>query len=231
MTVRRSFVLALLLALVAGCGSRAASQPGGTATPSATSQPTSADVPTASASSAPSISLAVPTTAPSPADDVPSRVVIKDLDIDLPVVSGDLVVRGNPPDYPLCDVAQYLTTYRFPGRPATTTWIYAHARQGMFLPLLEASTRDGGKQLVGVQVTVYSTSDLAYSYRLTEVRPHSRDRTVAADVPEGEGRLVLQTSEGPSGTVPKLQIVGVLESVKAASRSKARPDPAPRVCG
>lgn len=238
-TVHRSLALALVLALVAGCGSESASGPDGPATPTVANQPASTDVPRASVSPAVPVPPAGPTSASSPAEsqrppaagDVPSRVVITALDIDLPVVSGDLMVEGNPRDYPLCDVAQYLTTYRYPGRPATTTWIYAHARQGMFLPLLEASTRDDGEELVGVLVTVYSTADLAYSYRLTDVRPHSTDRTVAADVPEGEGRLVLQTSEGPSGTVPKLQVVGVLESVKAVSEAEARPDPAPRVCG
>ena len=68
-----------------------------------------------------------PTSAPRPAtadpslDELPTRIVVPKLRIDLAVVSGDLSVRGNPPDYPLCDVAQYLTTYRFPGRPGGAT--------------------------------------------------------------------------------------------------------------
>ena len=41
---------------------------------------------------------------------------------------------GNSRDYPLCDVAQYWTIYDLPGAPGTT-WIYAHAQPGMFLPI------------------------------------------------------------------------------------------------
>ena len=244
-TVRRSSLLVLLLALVAGCSTGTASGTGGPAGPEATDPPASAGAPRASASSAAPSAAAPSGLAGRPvesaeagttvgdrrADDVPSRIVIDALDIDLPVVSGDLVLEGNPSDYPLCDVAQYLTTYRYPGRPGTTTWIYAHARRDMFLPLLDASTRDAGAELVGGIVEVYSTADIRYTYRLTEVLPHSIDRSSAADVPEGEGRLVLQTSEGPSGTVPKLQVVGVLEAVSTAAGSEAQPSPAPRVCG
>ena len=47
-------------------------------------------------------------------------------------------VPGNPRGYPLCDVAQYWTIYDLPGKPGTT-WIYAHAQEGMFLPLFTIS--------------------------------------------------------------------------------------------
>ncbi|HVL54179.1 MAG TPA: hypothetical protein VM344_07935, partial [Vitreimonas sp.] len=139
---------------------------------------------------------------PAPGEEVPSRVVIGDLGIDLPVVSGDETVPGNPPDYPLCDVAQYLTSYRHVGRDGTTTWIYAHAREGMFLPLLEASQDAGGAALVGRSVEVYTTGLRVYRYRITDVAPHATDRSIAAGVPPDTRRLVLQTSEGPRGTVP-----------------------------
>jgi hypothetical protein len=163
-------------------------------------------------------------------NDVPSRVVIPALRIDLPIVSGDVTVAGNPPDYPLCDVAQYLTTYRFPGHPGTTTWIYAHARDGMFLPILDASTKDNGASLIGVTVDVYSTGLRRYTYRITAVHRHAVDRSAAAAVPAGQRRLVLQTSEGPHGTVPKLQVSAELVGSSPASRGESMPGAAPRGC-
>jgi hypothetical protein len=163
------------------------------------------------------------------ADGVPSRVVVAGLGIDLPVISGDEMLPGNPPDYPLCDVAQYLTTYRFPARPGTTTWIYAHARDGMFLPLLEAAEAHHGG-LIGQEVVVYSTTLQRHTYSITEVRQHATDRGAAADVPAGEGRLVLQTSEGPRGTVPKLQVVARLVATDTTTAGEALPAPSPRAC-
>jgi hypothetical protein len=162
--------------------------------------------------------------------DLPSRVVIPGLGIDLPVVSGDLEVAGNPADYPLCDVAQYLTSYRFPGRPGTTTWIYAHAREGMFLPLLAASEQDDGRALVGQTVHLYSDHPRRYTYRITDVVRHATDRGLARGVPPDAGRLVLQTSEGPQGTVPKLQIAARLVASAAAIPAQALPPPQPRWC-
>ena len=110
-------------------------------------------------------------------DELPTRIVVPDLGIDLAVVSGDLSVAGNPRDYPLCDVAQYLTTYRYPGRPGTTTWIYGHARTGMFLPLLEASRSRDGRALRGSLVHLYTDGERRYTYRITKVVRHATDRS------------------------------------------------------
>ena len=157
-------------------------------------------------------------------------MAIPDLGIDLAVVSGDLVVEGNDPDYPLCDVAQYLTTYRYPGRDGTSTWIYAHAREGMFLPLLEASTRADGAELIGTRVSIWTDGDERLDYRITQVLPHATDRTSASGVAPTERRLILQTSEGPTGTVPKLQIVARYEATASATADESRPTPSPRAC-
>ncbi len=164
------------------------------------------------------------------ADETPTRLVIADLGVDLPVVSGGLQLPANPPDYPLCDVAQYLTTYPYPGRAGTTTWIYGHAREGMLLPLLTASERNDGRTLIGQRVVVYGSAGHAYSYTIERVIRHATDRTAAAAVPANQRRLILQTSEGPSGTIPKLQVVAAFLSVKAASPKEANPSPQPRVC-
>ena len=156
--------------------------------------------------------------------------MVESLGIDLPVVSGDLVVAGNAPDYPLCDVAQFLTTYRYPGRPGTTTWIYGHARTGMFLPMLEASQAAEGAALIGAVVDVYATDNRHYRYRITSVHPHSTDRSIANDVPSTDRRLVLQTSEGPRGTVPKLQVAASLIDSAPVDAETANPSAQPREC-
>lgn len=227
---RRSLVaVTLLLVAVGGC----ASDDGASSAPSAASSQRLPSSAPSSTVSQPSATAATPSLAPSQADqardDLPSRVVIEVLDIDLPIVPGDLAVAGNSPDYPLCDVAQYLTTYRYPGRPGTT-WIYAHAREGMFLPLLTASEQDDGESLIGTEVEVYSTGARRYTYRITDVERHALDRTVAAGLAADERILVLQTSEGPTGTVPKLQIAAEFTGVSDATADAAAPSAAPRDC-
>ncbi len=175
-------------------------------------------------------SAAVTPSADPAAYELPTRIVLVRLGIDLPIVSGDLSIAGNPPDYPLCDVAQYLTTYRYPGRPGTTTWIYGHARPGMFLPLLEASMVADGNAIIGLPVDLYSDGVRRYRYRITGVMRHATDRSSAGGVPANGRRLVLQTSEGPRGTVPKLQVIAEFMSVAAVDPIQAMPVPSPRAC-
>lgn len=160
---------------------------------------------------------------------VATRVVLPALGIDLPVVSGDLKVPGNPPRYPLCDVAQYLTSFGQPGEGGTT-YLYAHARRGMFLPLLLGSLREDGAGMVGALVEVHTTGSTLYVYQISEVKRHATDLSLARDAKPGEERLVLQTSEGPSGTVTKLQVAARLVESRASAESTNAPWPRPRVC-
>lgn len=227
-------LLALLIAgAIAGC-----SEQGGPA-----QQPIGSDEGPSPAGPAPARpSAVVPSRDPSPASapsatptggvgrESPTRIVVAKLKIDLPVVSGDLGLPGNPPDYPLCGVAQYLTIYRDPSRPGTTTWIYGHARPGMLLPLLEASTVKDGAALVGMAVDLYSNAAQRYTYRITTVLRHATNRSAATDVPADGRRLILQTSEGPAGTVPKLQVVAELVSVVPVEPAEAMPTASPIVC-
>ncbi len=73
----------------------------------------------------------------------PVRVRVPSANIDLPVISSDRKVAGNPPGDTPCDVALYWTKYGLPGAPGPT-WIYAHAQPGMFLPLFTISEATGG---------------------------------------------------------------------------------------
>ena len=213
-------------------GGEASPAAGLTLTPERTSPPPSpAGPPSRSpgASAAPSSSPSSPSPSPSGPPAVATRVVIPSLRIDLPVVAGSLSVPGNRDDYPLCDVAQYLEVFGQPGGEGTV-YLYAHAREGMLLPLLEASQRRDGRQLVGALVQVYTDDSRMHLYEIVVVKRHATDLSLAFDVPPGEHRLVLQTSEGPRGTVPKLQVAARPLSVSDADPAEAHPEPRPRAC-
>ena len=146
---RTRFVPALLTAL--GVTMLAAGLLNYTTPVTAESLPTdSPDASAALASPAPLITLPPlasvgPSASPSvPADRVATRVRVAALKIDLPVVK-----PGKPTDYPLCNVAQWIGALGQPGE-GRATYLYAHARTGMFLPLLDASlTKKGRAKLRG----------------------------------------------------------------------------------
>ncbi len=144
-------------------------------------------------------------------------------------MSGDLEVPGNPRGYPLCDVAQYLTRYVDPGEPGTT-YIYGHAREGMFLPLFEASLRERGRSLIGLRVQVYTASPAVHEYEISRVEPHVYDFESAENVPPGQHQLILQTSEGPEGTPNKLVVLARPVASPRADAAEATPSARPRVC-
>ncbi|MEJ7747960.1 MAG: sortase [Candidatus Limnocylindrales bacterium] len=164
-----------------------------------------------------------------PSAPVATRIVVSRLGIDLPVVSGDLILEGNTPGYPLCDVAQYLARYRQPAE-AGTTYLYAHARTGMFLPLLEASKKPNQGDLLGTTIEVYTEDAMRYTYEIFEIQPDSTDFSLADIVPADEQRLILQTSIGPKGTVPKLVLAARLVATDPADPSVVAPTARPRVC-
>ncbi|HEX4897024.1 MAG TPA: hypothetical protein VFV53_01545 [Candidatus Limnocylindrales bacterium] len=179
-----------------------------TAEPSLTPRPTSGPTDTP-----------VPTV---PADRVATRVVVAALGIDLPVV------RQPDPAYPACDVAMYHEALGQPGQ-GRATYLYAHARTGMFLPILDASKVDNGAAMLGMIVEVYTSDDQLFLYEVTEVRRHQLDLddAVAATTEE----MWLQTSEGPKGTRPKTQVVARFLSTGAADHDAAHPVANPVACG
>jgi hypothetical protein len=179
-----------------------------TATPSPTSPPTSG-----------------PTDTPAPtfpADRLATRVVVAALGIDLPVI------RQPDPEYPACDVAMYHEALGQPGQ-GIATYLYAHARTGMFLPILEASKVDNGASMLGMIVEVYTNDDQLFLYEITEVRRHQLDLDDA--VAATTEQVWLQTSEGPKGTKPKTQVVARFLSTGAADHDAAHPDAEPVACG
>ena len=135
---------------------------------------------------------------------VATRIVIRRLNIDLPI----MFQTANYGTYPLCNVAMYLDAFGQPGE-GRATYIYAHARTGMFGPLLHASQRDNGASMIGMTVQVYTNDDWLFLYTIKEVRRHTLNLDDA--VATKTERLWMQTSEGPTGTVPKLQVVGGIQ--------------------
>jgi hypothetical protein len=129
--------------------------------------------------------------------------------------------------YPLCDVALYQPLLSQPGE-GRATYLYAHAREGMFLPLLIASQTNDGKRLLGDVVLVYTSDDYVFQYQISEVNRHVTDLNDAFAVTQET--LFLQTSEGPAGTVPKLQVVATFVSRDKASPQDAHPAAHPRIC-
>lgn len=158
-----------------------------------------------------------------PLDRVVTRVVVPALNIDLPV----MLQTDNYGVYPLCDVALYQPFLGQPGE-GRATYIYAHAREGMFLPLLVSSQDNGGRKMLGDLVEVYTSDNYHFVYKITEVNQHTLDLNEAFSTTTE--RLFLQTSEGPHGTVPKLQVVADYVSSDRADPKAAHPDEHPRVC-
>lgn len=159
-----------------------------------------------------------------PPDRVATRLVIRRLGIDLPV----MLQTDNYGIYPLCDVALYQPLLGQPGQ-GRATYLYAHARTGMFLPLLTASQKDNGKAMLGMTAEVYTSDNWHFLYIITEVRRHTRDLEDAVNTKTE--RLWLQTSEGPEGHVPKLQVVADFLSAERTDPESAHPNAHPRICG
>jgi hypothetical protein len=184
--------------------------------------------PTPVASTTPS-GLVVPSASPSPTPSkfpkgrIATRVVVPGLKIDLPVIKPP----GNSTTYPLCDVAMYLRDLYQPGQ-GKATYIYAHAREGMFLSMLEASKVNNGAGMLGMLVQVYTSDDQLFVYEIMSVRRHQTDlnRAIKAKTEQ----LWLQTSEGFQ--IPqKLQVVARFITSGPARHADAHPTPHPVVCG
>ncbi len=165
-----------------------------------------------------------PTPVPTPpADRVATRVVVEALGIDLPVI-----LQPSTATYPLCDVAMYLKDLGQPGFGGAT-YLYAHARTGMFLPILTASKVADGAKMLGMNVEVYTSDDQRFVYQISEVRRHQLDLDDA--VAATTEQVWLQTSEGPKGTRPKTQVVAQFVSSGPADHEAANPVAKPKVCG
>lgn len=200
--------------------------PAGSIAPRPTPLPSEAVVATPSPLiTLPPIGTAVPSPSPTatpapPADRVATRVRIRGLDIDLAVVEGNT-------GYPFCNVAMYLPQLSQPGF-GKATYLYAHAREGMFLPLLRTKAREQR----GLVVDVWTSDDWLFQYRITEVR---RDQpfTTGLDDPSAATteQLWLQTSQGPNRSFGYTQVVAEPIGSRPADHRTANPTARPVLCG
>jgi hypothetical protein len=152
---------------------------------------------------------------------VATRVVVPALKIDLPVVRPP----NDPNAFPYCNVAEYIPSLSQPGSPGTT-YLFAHARDGMFLPLLLQSRINKGKAMYGMLVQVYTKDDQLFLYEIKEVLRH---RSELYNQPQ-EG-LVLQTSEGPKKGFPGytgLVLVVVAQPLSSGPADHAAANPTAR---
>ena len=159
---------------------------------------------------------------------VATRIVVPALNIDLPVVKGN-------DGYPWCNVAMYLHTANSASKDAfgqpgegKATYLYAHARDGMFGPIYElAIVKDNPRKMLGMLVEVYTSDFKRHLYEVREVR---RDvRNLNGPLGANSEELWLQTSEGPAGTPGKTQLrafpISVSDADPRESVPKARPVP------
>ena len=161
---------------------------------SQTLSPTAVASPSVSTST---IATAAPSATPLPAIPLGYRVQIPRLAIDLAILEGDIerdtVQLKTPENY-----AFHLPGTAIPGTGANS-YLYAHARRGMFLSLWNARVGD---------IVWISTPDLrALRYVVSEIHPRVSPDDVSLAVPTPPERLTLQTSTGPNQGDPRF--VGV----------------------
>lgn len=142
-----------------------------------------------------------------------TRVTVPDYKINLAVVRG-------PSGYPYCNVAMFMGALNQPQEPGVS-FIYAHARTGMFLPLLNASKVNNGAAMVGKTVNVWTSNNRLHTYKIIQVRRHVKSVQSAVGVTAEQ--LWLQTSEGPNFSYPKLVIVAQRKSSVTTTYAAAHP--------
>jgi hypothetical protein len=149
-----------------------------------------------------------------------TRVVIGSLNISLPIIRG-------PNSYPKCKVAMWSPAVAQPREPGYT-FIYAHARTGMFLPMLTKFRASGAAGLIGRIVKVYTSDNYVSYYKIVSAKK-TQDSFGGAFALDKE-RLRLQTSTGPNYTYPKLIADAVRYKTVKSTKSASQPTPHPISC-
>lgn len=125
------------------------------------------------------------------------RIQIPRLGIDLPMQEGDVerdaVEQRTPEGY-----AFHLPGTAIPGAGANS-YIYAHARRGMFLTLWNAR--------VGDDVWISTPDGRALHYVVTEIQPRVAPDDVSWARPDPPDHLTLQTSTGPNPGDPRFVVI------------------------
>ncbi|MDQ2914357.1 MAG: sortase [Chloroflexota bacterium] len=189
-----TILLAVGIALVAGSALPRAGSVAPLARPSASASATVAPISSGSPTSATASPSPAPTIGPIPDG---YRIQMPRLGIDLPIAEGDLyrdtVEQQTPENF----------AFHFPGTAIPgvvgNSYLYAHARRGMFLALWNAR--------VGDQVTITTPAGAALKFVVTEVHPRVPPADTSWLQPAGDERLTLQTSTGPNPTDPRFVVI------------------------
>jgi LPXTG-site transpeptidase (sortase) family protein len=143
------------------------------------------------ASTSPSVASTAPPRAPAAVDQL--RISVPRLGIDLPMALGDIqrdVRDGATPE----NVALLYPTTNVPGTGGNS-FIYAHARNSMFLALWDIQ--------VGDRVRITAADGTRLNYVVTRIIPQVDPGDVSWLDPSGPERLTLQTSTGPTSAFPR----------------------------
>ena len=127
------------------------------------------------------------------------RVQVPRLRIDLPIKEGDIaqdIDRQQTPE----GAAFHLPRTAIPG-DGSNTYLYAHARTGMFLSLWDAKEGD--------DVLIVTPDGKTLAYVVREVHARVPYNEVSWVLPTPTERLTLQTSTGPNPLDPRFVVVAV----------------------
>lgn len=128
------------------------------------------------------------------------RISIPRLGIDLPIAEGD--VQRDVEDMRTPEgFAFHLPGTALPGQNGNT-FLYAHARRGMFLMLWNAR--------LGDEVVVTGPGGRLLVYVVSEILPRVAPTDVSSTRPTASERLTLQTSTGPSPSDPRFVVFAFL---------------------
>jgi sortase (surface protein transpeptidase) len=144
-----------------------------------------------------------------------SRIAVPRLGIDLPLEVGEIArdvpragYAGATPE----NVAFVFPSSRLPGEGGNT-YVYAHARAGMFLSLWGAK--------LGDEVVIYRPDDgERRTYRVALIAPRVNPTDARWLDPNGEERVTLQTSTGPDPGDPRFIVVAYPEAAPAQSAGR-----------
>ena len=125
------------------------------------------------------------------------RIQIPRLAIDLPIAEGDVqrdtIDQRTPENF----------AFHLPGTAIQgsfgNSYLYAHARRGMFLSLWNAR--------VGDQVTITTPAGTELKFVVTEVHPRVPPADTSWIQPSADERLTLQTSTGPNREDPRFVVI------------------------
>jgi sortase (surface protein transpeptidase) len=143
---------------------------------------------------------AQPTATPAPTV-VGMRIRIPRLGIDLPLQEGDQVrdvPSGTGPGATPEGAAFHFPGTAVPGQVGNS-FVYAHARVGMFLSLWRAA--------VGDRVEIGRPDGSTLAYTVAEVHPAVPSKDTSWLQPTDDERLTLQTSTGPTPAYPRFIVV------------------------